>query len=131
MKKKLRKKLDHHIDVEFCQESISDVFRAIGALLRPLERYQLYFSLVATGPWESESHLVKWPEMVCPFIYKLIVFVLKASCGNQPISLGYPPPLVFLPSRTRGGGVNPRSGRRPENFGDFNSKTLQKTLLSK
>ena len=31
-KKKLRKKLDHHISLEFCQESISDVFRTIQVL---------------------------------------------------------------------------------------------------
>ena len=62
-KKKLRKKMDHHINVEFCKESISDVFRAIGALLRPLERNSLLFSQFATGPWESENHLVKWPDI--------------------------------------------------------------------
>ena len=35
----LEKKLIHSFDVKIHKESISDVFRVIGALLRPLERY--------------------------------------------------------------------------------------------
>ena len=34
MKKKSWEKMNYNFDVEFCQESISDVFRTIGALSR-------------------------------------------------------------------------------------------------
>ena len=60
----LEKKLIHSFDVKIYKESISDVFRAIGALLRALERLRTLFSQFENGSRESEFHLVKWPVLL-------------------------------------------------------------------
>ena len=54
------KKLIHSFDVKIHKESIPGVFRAIGALLRPLERKYLLFSQFATElfpPSEMACHV--------------------------------------------------------------------------
>ena len=48
--RELKKKLGIYFDSEFPALSIGDVFRAIGALLRALERNCTFFSLLRMDP---------------------------------------------------------------------------------
>ena len=78
-KKKLRKKLDHHIDVEFCQESIPDVFRTFWALLLLFFRFAKYFSKKVTFFLQNIENVFIFIFQTKNYIFKIKIFERKIT----------------------------------------------------